>query len=233
MSLIYGLDELYGEQIPLIRNLKKAITKFPDVESRLSEALSRGQIQSKLWLIESLDNELKKVTKKQSIFIEAGWYGTLAFLMFERATFPIEKIRSFDIDPLCAPIADTINKDEVLNDWRFKASTIDILNINYDPYVTYKSLRNNGTEVELVDKPQVIINTSCEHIEQFDDWINTLPKNTLIVLQSNNLIHHEHVNRVDTLDQFKSQCSNLKITFADKLFVEAADYTRFMIMGYK
>ena len=38
---------------------------------------------------------------------------------------------------------------------------------HYDP---------NGTERELFDKPNTIINTSCEHIENWNEWWDSIPK---------------------------------------------------------
>lgn len=236
MSLIHGLDELYGKDKPLIRGINKVLTKFPDLEPRIAEAISRGQIQSKLWLIETLNEiiDLNSAYDDQTIFIEAGWYGFLALLLFEKAFFNIGKIRSFDIDPSCAPVADTLLKPWILNDWQFKATTMDIMQICYDPYVIYETLRNDGSPVELTDRPAIIINTSCEHIANFKIWMHTLPKNTLIVLQSNNLEHPEHVTRAESLRHFENLCTDLKtIVYSGEKVIEEAGYTRFMIIGYK
>ena len=80
------------------------------------DCFSRGQLQSKLWVL----GELRKlkysynadggIQKKEidlgTVFLCAGWYGTLATMLFE-SNFKVDKIRSFDIDPDCVDIAET------------------------------------------------------------------------------------------------------------------------------
>ena len=70
------------------------------------DCISRGQIQSKTWLV----SELKKINPELgTIFLCAGWYGTLATMLFE-AKLNIKRILSFDIDKSCIPIAEMFNK---------------------------------------------------------------------------------------------------------------------------
>ena len=55
------------------------------------------------------------------------------------------------------------------DDWKFKAQTKDIMDINYivDNYTTVKG---NGDIEKTAKTASTIINTSCEHIENFDEW---------------------------------------------------------------
>ena len=75
-----------------------------------------------------------------------------------------------------------------------------------------------------------VINTSCEHISQiqYNLWLGGLPKNSLIVLQSNNYDIPEHVRLANSLDEFKEQ-SQLNVLWAGELKLPL--YTRFMIIG--
>jgi hypothetical protein len=191
------------------------------------DCFSRGQLQSKIWLI----NELKKLNLNLgTVFLCAGWYATLAVMLFE-SEMKITKIRSFDKDPLCWKIAETFNKTWVKNDWEFKASTVDILNINYQQHV-YDVNRFDETICKLTDSPDTIINTSCEHIEDFKSWYKKIPLDKLIVLQSNDYCEiKEHVNTYNTLEEFSESAPMNKTLFEGQLYLPK--YTRFMKIGVK
>ena len=191
------------------------------------DSFSRGQLQSKLWLI----NELTKLQKDLGlVYLCAGWYATLATMLFE-SDISIKAIRSFDIDERCRSIAETFNKRWVMDNWKFKASTKDINKIDFNTH-TYEVLRSNGTVCELIDKPDTIINTSCEHIENFSEWYNKLPEGKLLVLQANNFVEvDEHINTYSNLSQFDSAVPMSHVLFQGELELEK--YTRYMKIGYK
>ena len=140
IELLNGLYEIYDK--PFLSNLKTTIKKYPDVD--FSDALSIGQIKSKNWLIDRLHWETCDgyLPGNGMIFIVGGWYGTLAAMMLEdrkyvfssSSNFHNMKIRSFDWDPECAPIADSINNTWVQNNWQFKAITEDMYEINYNEH---------------------------------------------------------------------------------------------------
>ena len=160
-KLLNGIEYLYPDN-KCISQIKRTLDKFPECEDNLVDAFSLGQLKSKLWLIDNLPDNLG------TVFICAGWYGTLASLMFDRARKKFDKIRSFDIDETCADIADTMNRPWVMDGWQFKASTLDILKMEYPTqHTTYRA---NGTSLDLIEMPDTIINTSCEHIENFEEW---------------------------------------------------------------
>jgi len=191
------------------------------------DCFSRGQLQSKLWLVD----ELTKCNEDLgTVFLCAGWYGTLAVMLFEQG-LKINKIRSFDLDPTCAPIAEVFNKKWVMQDWKFKAATGDIHNINWKSH-TYDTLRSNGTICSLTDYPDTIINTSCEHIENFESWFKNIPTGKLIVLQSNNYFEiKEHVNCSASLEDFSNSCPMTVTLYEGELNLNK--YKRFMKIGYR
>ena len=51
--------------------------------------------------------------------------------LFQERGIQFDKIRSFDIDPDVWKIAEIFNKDLVLDNWKFKAQTKNILDIDY------------------------------------------------------------------------------------------------------
>lgn len=191
------------------------------------DCFSRGQLQSKLWLID----ELKKTNQTLgTVFLCAGWYATLAVMIFEN-NFRVEKIRSFDIDSFCPAIAETFNKPWVIDNWKFKSSIANIHDIDFDMF-TYSVSRSNGTQCELTDAPDTIINTSCEHIVNFDNWYSRIPKGKLVVLQSNNYkAISDHVNCVNNLSEFEKQTPMTDLLFEGEL--DLSTYTRFMRIGIR
>jgi len=191
------------------------------------DCFSRGQIASKKWLIE----ELKKIDKNLgTVFLCAGWYATVV-PMIEEAGINFDKIRSFDIDPKVWKIAEVFNKDLVLDDWKFKATTQDIHDINYNVH-KYETVKSNGDIETLKDSPDTIINTSCEHIENFDGWYNKIPAGKLVCLQSNNFKEiDEHVNCVTDSHHFEKMAPMSKVYYTGELQLEK--YTRYMRIGFK
>lgn len=223
VNLLNGLEYLYPDNI-IISQLKRTLNKFPESETAMIDAFSLGQLKSKLWLIENLPDNLG------TVFICAGWYGTLASLMFEKCRDKFDKIRNFDIDETCAPIADTMNRYRVMDSWQFKASTFNIINMTYP--TTYTTHRANGTSLELIEMPNTIINTSCEHITDFTKWYNNIPKGTTVILQSNDFFNlPEHVNCAVDKEDFDSMTPMTTTLYLGDLILEK--YTRFMKIGIK
>ena len=172
--------------------------------------------------LENLDLDLG------TTFICASWYGTLATMLME-ADIQIEKIRIFDIDDSCWTIADTVNRNYVLEGWRVKSQTLDIHDIDCLG-TTYITKRADESTCELYDIPKTIINTSCEHIVDFDKWYATVPKGILLILQSNDYFGIEdHINCVKDINAFKEQCPMSEYLYEGTL--DLHNYNRFMLIG--
>jgi len=205
----------------LVKNFLQTINEFPNAE--WNDCLSSGQIDSKIWLIEELEKIDLDLGK---IFLLAGWYGTLARFMFN-SDLKFEFIRSFDIDDSCHEIAETLNRPIVTDGWKFKATTYDIMNINYP--LSYETLRRNGTQCILEETPNTIINTSCEHMDY--SWYNNIPENTLVILQSNNFKIPEHINYIKDINQMYEMYPMKLLLFSGEK--ELQKYNRYMLIGYK
>ena len=118
-----------------------------------------------------------------------------------------------------------------------KAITENIHNINYDGH-TYNTIKSSSpyayddTLVECSDVPDTIINTSCEHIEDFDSWYYSIPVDKLIILQSNNYFElEEHINCVKDVEEFRKQCLINNLLYGGT--IELQKYNRFMLIGQK
>ncbi len=189
------------------------------------DCFSKGQLESKEWLVQII-KDLK--IDLGTVYILCGWYGLLSSMMFLNS-LNLDKIRSFDIDDNCYKIADQINKTYLSDSWRFKAVTEDIFKIKFDSHTWQMwSNANNRMCYPITDVPDTIINTSCEHTGP--DWFKNIPRNKLVILQSNNFWTGDgHVNCVTDIDEFK-QMFPLKTTYynGDLNFDK---YSRFMLIG--
>ena len=221
--------DIYGRMLiltnnPLFNNLRNAADNH---NADLSDALSWGQLKSKRWLIE----ELEKLDQDLgTVFLCAGWYATLAAMMFD-SKLKLEKIRSFDIDSTCATIAETINRHHVKNDWKFKASTLNIQDLDYKNF-NYTSHRYDGSAVELTDSANTVVNTSCEHIENFELWYSNIPSGTLVILQTNDYFEiADHINCSKNILEFADQTPMANCLYQGVL--DLPKYTRFMRIGFK
>jgi|TARA_B110000483_G_scaffold24276_2_gene28552 hypothetical protein len=205
-------------------NFGQVLNKYPGID--IQDLFSKGQIESKRWLV----NELEKINMELgTVFICAGWYGSLATFLFE-SDVRLDKIRSFDIDESCAGIAETFNRLKTMDGWKFKASTLDILGMDYP--TTYTTYRSDGTGLELTEMPNTVINTSCEHIENFAEWYDKILAGTLIILQTNNFFEiPEHVNCSIDLDDFSRVTPMKEVLYQGQL--ELSKYTRYMRIGIK
>ena len=172
---------------------------------RTMDAFWQGQLRSKEWLIDCLDEHIHHSVR---IDIHGGWVGVLASMIFQ-SNIPTHYICSVDVDPTCEPIATMMNKMEEQNG-RFRAITADMCSVPVSG--------------------DVIINTSCEHItqDQYETWLARLPKDSLVVLQSNNYAIPEHVRIAQTLDEFRKQ-SHLTELWSGSLKTQL--YDRWMIIG--
>lgn len=179
--------------------------------NRSLESFWKGQVHSKIWLIENLIPFLNTTSK--NVVIHGGWNGVLASLIFQALPF-IDNMVSIDIDPTCEETANTMNKIEEING-KFKAVTANMAEYQYDFF------------------PDIVINTSCEHIDQktYERWLSKIPNESIIVLQSNNYFEiTEHIRCVVDINEFKKQ-SKINTLWCGSL--ELPLYKRFMIIGKK
>lgn len=178
------------------------------------DAFSSGQIRSKLWLCQELENIFDQI---DYVWIYGGWYATTAFLLKSRNNIEIKKIRSYDIDPACESVADMINENWLIKDWGFKAHTTDC-----------------NTLEPKIGNPDLIINTSTEHFES-DAWWTNIPKGTTVALQGNNMPHEDHHTHTENLEDFVNQFPLSKLLYKGQLEFEYPTwkFTRFMTIGVK
>jgi choline kinase len=182
-----------------------------DDRYRTLESFWKGQLRSKKWLIERLEETLPLFHSPKKVVIHGGWNGVLASMMFN-STISIDHITSIDIDPGCKETATTMNKKYEMQG-KFRAVTSDM--------------------VYHYENADIVINTSCEHItqDQYNKWLLNQPNDAVIVLQSNDYFDlDEHIRCAKDLDDFISQ-SNIEVSWSG--IFETPKYNRFMLIGKK
>ena len=226
LKLAHKLTE---EKYTIPLNLKNMIKNFEG--KVLTDSFSRGQLRSKIWAsdtIKDLDIDLGDM-----VYICAGWYGVLPAILFERNK--VTNIRSFDIDKSCSLPAETLNRSYTQNDWQFKASTMDVNNLIYTGEFMYETLKYNGDEEMITDDaPTCVINTSCEHIVDFDKWWAGIPDGMLVIMQNNDFDDEDHEHADDTvtsLEEFSKRLNISETLYEGTLALE--EYNRYMVIGRK
>ncbi len=190
----------------LVGGLAKVIARHPQAD--VGNAFNHQQVACKMWARDRLYESCGG--RFANIWIVGGWYGVLAAMFFDDPRFDIDAIESIDIDPGVAEVAATLNdrwKD------RFRAATADMYGLDYA----------GGA-------PNLVINTSCEHIADLRGWLGLLPSGMRVLLQSNDYFSEPtHIACVASLDEFEKLAGLREVAFSGELPMKK--YTRFMLIG--
>ena len=228
---------LTEEKYTLPTNMGKMLKRFEG--KALTDAFSRGQLRSKLWVsdtINSLDLDLGNM-----VYVCAGWYGVLPAILFERNK--VENILSFDSDASTDNPADTLNKEQTIDGLKFKAVVQDIhslkyknesFDVNHYQYTEMTEFKITKQSMPAKMDATCVINTSCEHIVDFDKWLDGIPDGMLVIMQNNDFDDedHEHAEgTVNSLEEFKEKLNLSEILYEGELALE--EYNRYMLIGHK
>jgi hypothetical protein len=172
------------------------------------DMFSRGQLHSKMWLVE----ELYKVNRlfDEKVIIVGSWFAVLGYMI--RTRFVDVQVICLDIDPRCATFVNCIVPDYQPN--RVQCVTADLYEYNY-------------TE-------DIIINTCCDDLTDLKKWFAKIPSGKVLALQSSNYKHLKaELNCVSSLAEFKQgvQSEFSKILFEGEM--KFSMYTRYMVIGVK
>lgn len=191
-----------------------------------SKCFDKDSVQSNIWLVE----ELKKIKiPLGTVFLCAGWYATLAVLMFEHS-IDFKKIRNFDIDPNALSISEVFNKPWVVDNWKFKSSVGDIADIDYNTHI-YDVLRSNGTLCNLTDNVDTVINVNCEFTQHSFRWFNRIQKDTLVILQASDRNTGNQAHYFNNLPDFIRTFPIHNILYCEEKKLD--NCTKYMIIGFK
>jgi trans-aconitate methyltransferase len=206
-DLLRGCAKFTGS--PLISAIADTIVDYPDAP--LDNAFNHKQVASKQWARDMLATHSDG--RFENIWVMGGWLGILPAMLFTDERFSIGAITSFDLDPTVAEVASHLNA-QLSGDARFRAVTADMYDLSY-----------SGSEA-----PDLVVNTSCEHIEDLPRWLSLLPSGCNVLLQSNDYVSEpSHVNCVQSVDELTAQANLGHLLYAGSL--KLPKYTRFMLIG--
>ena len=174
-------------------------------------SINEGQVASKEWLVERLIPFIDPNGK--DICVLGGWYGLIALMISEHVSKDV-RIDTVDCDPETEKYGRPLLTDKH--------------NINF---------RVEDAADWFFDRPkryQILINTSCEHIEQedLDLMIGAKDKDTIICFQSNN--YHSvqsHINTHNSLDEFVDSLQLKEVMHKEKMRAPNGEYDRYMVIG--
>ncbi|MDP3408526.1 class I SAM-dependent methyltransferase [Bosea sp. (in: a-proteobacteria)] len=175
-------------------------------------AFNHKQIGSKRWLVDALADVLPQ--PQGPVWVLGAWYGVLGALLLDDARLAIPAVVSVDLDPVCAPVAERLNRRHVASG-HFRALTADMTTLDF---------------AAQTPAPGLVINTSCEHLVDVPGWMSTLPHGLPMLLQSNDYVREpDHRSCVPSLEAFQAQAGLSETLFAGAL--PTKNYTRFMLIG--
>lgn len=210
-----------------IRKISSWSIKWQNL-ANLNDHFSRGQMKSKCWMVEQL-NLIFDQKYLGTVVHYGGWYATVAKNLFN--DFKIKNYYNIELDQECIEIADNFNYEQA-NGWRFKSVHKDCSDIRYDKNnsFTVKIKNRMGNQITTNIIPNLIINTSCEHMNE--DWFHNLPTGTPICLQTNNYFDNEqHINCVAGVDEALEKYPMGEVFYSGE--IETHLYNRYMIIGRK
>lgn len=177
------------------------------------QSLSDNQFNNKQWLVDNLVPHINELEVCDNIAILGSWYGLLSAMLRQHLYRPT-LITNIDADPSSMEIGKQLLTEPAYKNNKF------IIDDAVNHYVEKKHRYN------------VVINTSCEHMEPDDVklLVKLKPKNTIICFQSNNYDSvQSHINTSTSLEEFVDHLDLFDVFYADKLVHD--QYERYMVIG--
>ena len=186
------------------------------------DAFSKGQLVSKLWMLEKLQDLNNGRNDIHTIAILGCWIGSI--VDFLQKSFIINRVYGFDIDPVSIELAEKFNAHYVQDNWKFKGVVADVSMLT----TRYMVFQIGGDLIEVT--PSIVINTSCEHMGT--EWFDTASKDQLIVMQTNDSPQYDgHINTCSSIEEMQSKYPMSNTLYVGEMRTPA--YIRFMQIGYK
>jgi len=211
-------------KIELYKNALKAIEKIytqskydPNIDLFRSfdiiNSVNDNQIASKEHLTKAIIPILNDIKNLKDIAILGSWYGLLGAMLRQHLDDKIY-ISNIDSDPSTKNIGQSL--------------------FNHEKNRFYIDDAVDHMFYQGKDKYQLIINTSCEHMEQDDVLLMRHRKNddTVICFQSNNYFAIDgHVNCSNSLEEFVDSLNLSTVLHASALEIKSNNYDRYTVIG--
>ena len=208
----------------MLASSELAVGNYHYVTRRVLDSMNASQLESKLWLVETLE---KFDVQPKRVALLAGWFAQyIVPLMFD--TFPeCEWIENFEIDHDVSPLSYKFNK-------RYKDKNKYKVNMRNVMLKPLKFRQNPNMPIPKEDVYDVIINCACEHMYpmwKFREMNNAVQRNPLLVLQSSNDDQYEdHINCVESEEELIDQARIKHVLYSGSKILSNKS-TRFMVIG--
>ena len=158
--------------------LKKIIYHFPNVD--MGSFLTKESARINTWIIQHLFHSFGE-KYIGTVYLLGGGMGLLGAMMLD-TKLRFENIRSFDIHGSGQFLADEMMSNELLQDWRFKATTQDIFNIGYAENVFSTILPDGTISNPFKEIPGTLINPNISYLEKYEAWWDMVPDMRRVVV---------------------------------------------------
>jgi hypothetical protein len=210
-------EEVYKNALAQIEKIYIKSKYDPNVDLYRSfdimNSLNDSQFESKEWLVKNLEPFINYLGL-HNIAVLGSWYGLTGIIL--RHHIPEEvNICNVDSEPLTKEIGSSLIKNNSIYKNNFFVVDDAVNHIMNNP-----------------DRYQIIINTSCEHMEPDDIQFILKSKGgkSMVCFQSNN--YHSvqsHINTHDCLDDFVNSLNLIDVYYAGTL--KSKEYERYMVIG--
>lgn len=210
-------EEIYKSALKQIEKIYMNSKYDPNTDLYRSfdimNSVNDGQFESKEWLVKILVPFINQADRR-SIAVLGSWYGLVGMILRHHISEDII-IRNIDSESLTAEIGYSFVKN--------------------NPIYKNNLFKIDDAVNHIMDKPnqyQIIINTSCEHMEEEDIQFILKSKGgkSMVCFQSNNYDSvQSHVNTSKSLDEFVNSLNLVDVYYAGTL--ESKDYERYMVIG--
>lgn len=194
------------------------MNQFEQFLSVNKDSFSDGQIKSKLWLCEKLESNTELIKNDSlKVWVLGAWYGLLPFLILSRGRMKIQNLHLVDVDAEAVHIS-----KKFLDHWVQKKFDIQFHHADFF-----------SLELSHLNKPNLVINTSCEHFKD-NSWLDKIPPGAMVALQSTNMQHPTHCNApLDLSDFVKNVSQWVNIETADQIDFNypSLKFSRYMLIG--
>jgi hypothetical protein len=202
-------------EIQTLKTFATGISRFadllyaPDVREDLffafRDALSRGQLESKVHLLELA---IKYEVPMDKTFFIGHWHGLLPYLFLQSKLVRVGM--GIELNPV----------------WKRRSEKI-CAGLSWNSLVG--DARQLGREFYSSESFDCVVNTSCEHMGF--EWLMPIPAKTFIIAQANDYQISEHTHPQSSLKEFEANLNLSKVIETDE--IEFGVYRRFTVVGIK
>ena len=162
----------------IVDKLKDLIYSYPNVD--ISSFVNKHHAILYSWIMQNL---VRVYGQKYlgTVYILGGGIGIIGAMLLD-TTLRYENIRCLDINGTCKFLADEMMKEEVLDNWKFKASTQDMFAVDYIENNLEITLPDGSTSKAFKEVPGLVINTNISHMQNIDDWYKMIPDTRKLVI---------------------------------------------------